>query len=143
MRIGELSARTGTPARLLRYYEEQGLLVPDRSPNGYRDYCERSVDRVLQIRGLLDSGLPTRVIKQILPCLKEPRSIQVADATPETIATLVRERDSMTQRITCLIRSRDAIAEYVDSVLAQQREDARRGATVPAQPPEACAAPAA
>lgn len=121
MRIGELSDRTGTPRRLLRYYEEQGLLTSERCPNGYRDYDERSVDRVLQIRGLLDSGLPTRVIKQILPCLKKPRSIQVADATPETIATLERERDRMTRRIECLVRSRDAIAVYVDAVLAEQR----------------------
>ncbi|MFB7600832.1 MerR family transcriptional regulator [Streptomyces sp. NPDC056160] len=127
MRIGELSDRTGTPRRMLRYYEEQGLLTSDRSPNGYRDYDERSVDRVLQIRGLLDSGLPTRVIKQILPCLKKPRSIHVADATPETIATLEGERDRMTQRIECLVRSRDAIAVYVDAVLAQQREAVRPG----------------
>ncbi|MEU5086989.1 MerR family transcriptional regulator [Streptomyces sp. NPDC021356] len=127
MRIGELSDRTGTPRRMLRYYEEQGLLTSDRSPNGYRDYDERSVDRVLQIRGLLDSGLPTRVIKQILPCLKKPRSIHVADATPETIATLEGERDRMTQRIECLVRSRDAIAVYVDAVLARQREAVRPG----------------
>ncbi|MFF3502374.1 MerR family transcriptional regulator [Streptomyces sp. NPDC003247] len=116
MRIGELAERTGTPRRMLRYYEEQGLLVPDRSPNGYRDYCERSVDRVLQIRGLLDAGLPTRIIRQVLPCLKQPRSIRVSDATPETIATLERELDRMTRRIECLVRSRDAISDYVDAV---------------------------
>ena len=29
MRIGELSARTAIPARLLRYYEEQKLLSPE------------------------------------------------------------------------------------------------------------------
>lgn len=124
MRIGELAERTGTPRRMLRYYEEQGLLVPDRSPNGYREYCERSVDRVLQIRGLLDSGLPTRIIKQVLPCLKQPRAIHVADATPETIATLERERDRMTQRIECLIRSRDAISEYVEAVRRNRPQNA-------------------
>ncbi len=58
MRIGELSAHTDTPRRLLRYYEEQGLIVAGRCSNGYRDYDERFVDRVLQIRGLLDPGLP-------------------------------------------------------------------------------------
>jgi DNA-binding transcriptional MerR regulator len=53
MRIGELAERTGVPARLLRYYEEQGLLTPARAANGYRDYGEPLVDRVAQIRGLL------------------------------------------------------------------------------------------
>ena len=34
MRIGELAERTGTSRRLLRYYEEQDLIAPDRSANG-------------------------------------------------------------------------------------------------------------
>jgi DNA-binding transcriptional MerR regulator len=59
MRIGELSQRTAAPPRLLRYYEEQALITPARDANGYRNYDERLVDRVLQIRGLLDAGLPT------------------------------------------------------------------------------------
>ncbi|GHE37193.1 MerR family transcriptional regulator [Streptomyces longispororuber] len=118
MRIGELSERTGTSRRLLRYYEEQGLIVADRAPNGYRDYDESNVDRVLQIRGLLDAGLPTRLIKQILPCLNKPRAIHFEDATPEMLATLERERDRMTQRVACLTRNRDAIAEYLNEVRA-------------------------
>ncbi|MEV6131458.1 MerR family transcriptional regulator [Streptomyces violaceusniger] len=118
MRIGELSERTGTPRRLLRYYEEQKLILPDRCANGYRSYDERLVDRVLQIRGLLDAGLPTRIIKQILPCLDKPRRIHFSDATPEMIATLENERDRMSQRIECLTRNRDAISEYLDAVLS-------------------------
>lgn len=117
MRIGELSERTGTPRRLLRYYEEQGLILPDRCANGYRAYDERLLDRVLQIRGLLDAGLPTRIIKQILPCLDKPRLIHFSDATPEMIATLEDERDRMTRRIECLTHNRDAISEYLDAVL--------------------------
>ncbi|AIJ22252.1 MerR family transcriptional regulator [Amycolatopsis methanolica] len=116
MRIGELSERTETPRRLLRYYEEQGLIVSRRLPNGYRDYDEYNVDRVLQIRGLLDAGLPTRIIKQILPCLDKPRTIYFPDATPEMLATLEQERDRMTRRIECLTRNRDAISEYLDIV---------------------------
>ncbi|MFJ5137895.1 MerR family transcriptional regulator [Streptomyces sp. NPDC088707] len=116
MRIGELSERTGTPRRLLRYYEEQGLIVADRLPNGYRVYDESNLDRVLQIRGLLDAGLPTRIIKQILPCLNKPRIIHFPDATPEMLATLEEERDRMTERIRCLTRNRDAVAEYLDAV---------------------------
>ncbi|GAA2661493.1 MerR family transcriptional regulator [Nonomuraea recticatena] len=118
MLIGELAERTGTPRRLLRYYEEQGLINPSRSPNGYRDYDESLVDRVAQIRGLLDAGLPTRIIKQILPCLNKPRVIHFPDATPEMIATLEHERDRMSERVACLTRNRDAIADYLEAVRA-------------------------
>lgn len=124
MRIGELAGRTGVPTRLLRYYEEQELLTPDRAANGYRDYTESLVDRVTQIRGLLDAGLPTKIIKQILPCLDNPCTIHVTDVTPELVATLEHERDQMDSRIRCLARNRDAISAYLDAVR-------RRGAALP------------
>lgn len=129
VRIGELSERTGTSRRLIRYYEEQGLIVADRSPNGYREFAEYNVDRVMQIRGLLDAGLPTRIIKQILPCLDKPRVIYFPDATPEMIATLEHERDRMTDRIRCLTRNRDAVREYLDAVLEYNRTGAAPEAT--------------
>ncbi|MFF0452232.1 MerR family transcriptional regulator [Nocardia africana] len=113
MRIGELAARTDTSRRLLRYYEEQGLIRVRRCANGYRDYDERLVDQILHIRGLLDAGLPTRIIKQILPCLDDPRDIHFADATPEIIATLEHQRDRLTQRIDLLTRNRDAMTAYI------------------------------
>ncbi|WP_433192801.1 MerR family transcriptional regulator [Nocardia sp. CA-107356] len=118
MRIGELSERTGTSRRLLRYYEEQGLIVSQRCQNGYRSYDERLVDRVIQIRGLLDAGLPTRIIKQILPCIDKSRSIVFDDATPEMLALLEDELTRMSRRIDCLTRNRNAIAEYLDAVRA-------------------------
>ncbi|MFJ9343345.1 MerR family transcriptional regulator [Streptomyces sp. NPDC101733] len=116
MRIGELSERTGTSRRLLRYYEEQGLIKATRSLNGYREYDEDCVDRVVTVRGLLEAGLPTRVIKQVLPCVDRPREIHISGATAETIATLEHEHDRMNERIECLVRNRDAISGYLDSV---------------------------
>lgn len=116
MRIGELAERTQVSTRLLRYYEEQGLLTPDRAANGYRDYAEHLTDRVTQIRGLLDAGLPTKIIQQILPVLDNPCSIQVTDATPELIATLECEREQIDRRIRCLTRNRDAMTAYLEDV---------------------------
>ena len=43
MRIGEVTARTGIPQRMLRYYEEQGLLASERADNGYREYDDDAV----------------------------------------------------------------------------------------------------
>ena len=45
MKIGELSERTNVPTRMLRYYEEQGLLSSERRSNGYRDYPETAATR--------------------------------------------------------------------------------------------------
>lgn len=131
MKIGELSRRTDTSRRLLRYYEEQGLIVSHRLANGYREFDEQSVDRIGQIRGLLDAGLPTRIIKQILPCLNTPRTIHFPDATAEMIAMLERERDRMTDRAECLLRNRDAIAEYLVAVQGSSRPTTARSTSSP------------
>jgi Predicted transcriptional regulators len=126
MRIGELAERTGTSRRLLRYYEEQGLIVSTRLPNGYRDFDEICVERVRQIRGLLDAGLPTRVIRRILPCLITG-TFEIAGAPPETVAMLERERDRITERIRSLVAGRDAISRY----LAAARDPRANCADVP------------
>lgn len=124
MRIGELASRTGTSRRLLRYYEEEGLISPERGANGYREYDERFVDRISQIRGLLDAGLPVRIIRQLLPCLDTPWTIYCPEPTTEMISTLERERDRMSERITFLSRNRDAISAYL--------ENARKGTSAAA-----------
>lgn len=50
MRIGELAVRVGVSVRALRYYEEQHLLVSERSPSGQRQYQDDAVDRVQLIQ---------------------------------------------------------------------------------------------
>ena len=132
MRIGELAELSGTPTRSLRYYEEQGLIRPRRLDNGYRTYDDYVVNRVIQIRGLLDSGIPTRIINLILPCLDQPRQIVVDDAEPELLEILAAERDRMSNRIDCLTRNRDAIAGYLDAVAAATEQ--RRTGGAPEQP---------
>ena len=113
MRIGELAQRTEVPTRMLRYYEEQGLITPRRQQNGYREYDEYLVDRVKKIRGLLDSGIPTRIIGDMLPCLNQPQEIVVADPDPELREMLVRERDRMTERVALLEHHRRALTRYI------------------------------
>jgi DNA-binding transcriptional MerR regulator len=118
VRIGELSRRTGIPPRMLRYYEEQGLLRPERADNGYRWYRESAVDRARQIRGLLDAGLTSEIIRHILPCLAEPQQ-PVPSLPAETIELIRHELDRVQQRIDCLTRNRDAIRGYLRTVSRQ------------------------
>jgi DNA-binding transcriptional MerR regulator len=129
MKIGELAKRTEVPSRMLRYYEEQGLITPRRQENGYREYDEYLVDRVKKIRGLLDSGIPTRIIGDMLPCLNQPQEIVVADPDPELREMLVRERDRMTERIALMQHHCQTLTRYIAAM--DRSVDATTGAGVP------------
>ena len=41
--VSEAAERTGWSARMLRYLESSGLVVPERSPSGYRRYGEHEL----------------------------------------------------------------------------------------------------
>lgn len=129
MRIGELARRTEVPARRLRYYEEQGLLSSDRSANGYRDYEPQAVHRVAQIRGLIDAGIPTAIIKDILPLLDNPCTIHVTSPATELIDALEHHREQLDARIQCITRNRDAIIRYLDTVRPSADGNGAPGAT--------------
>ncbi|MGX9228368.1 MerR family transcriptional regulator [Streptomyces albus] len=120
MLIGELSRRTGVSTRLLRYYEEQGLLTPGRGANGYRHYGEDAVLTVQRIRVLLGAGLTTEVIRTVLPCVRGTGT--GFEWCTEVRTVLEGELASMGARIDALRRNRDAVAAY----LAQPADGASR-----------------
>lgn len=99
MRIGDLTGRTGVSRRLLRYYEEQGLLQPVRLPNGYREYAESDVAAVRNIRALLAAGLPTTVIAQVLPCVHNEHERLIPATCPGMAGHLSRERARIAETI--------------------------------------------
>lgn len=66
MRIGEIANRAKVSARILRYYESQGLILSQRLSNGYRDYPLQTVDIVRQIKDLIECGFSTRQIAAFL-----------------------------------------------------------------------------
>ena len=50
--VSEAAARTGWSARMLRYLEAAGLVVPDRTPAGYRLYGEAELSQLRSLRAL-------------------------------------------------------------------------------------------
>ncbi|TCZ80997.1 MerR family transcriptional regulator [Paenibacillus albiflavus] len=69
MKIGELSKLTGVSVRSLRYYEQQGLITPQRLDNGYREYHVLTVEQVNTIQFYLKLGLSTEQISRFLQCV--------------------------------------------------------------------------
>jgi len=113
MKIGELSRRTGVATRLLRYYEEQGLLASTRSLNGYRDYAEADVETVLQVRGLLSAGLTTRLIRMLLDMEGVRGTVTAAQCTRTVAGEVAEELARVEERLRCLSQSRSTMREWL------------------------------
>lgn len=113
MKIGELSQRTGVATRLLRYYEEQGLLAATRSANGYRDYTDADIETVGRIRGLLAAGMTTRLIRMLLDMEGVRGTETAAQCTRTVAAEIAGELDGVEERIRCLTRSRDTMRAWL------------------------------
>lgn len=110
MRIGELSRRTGASVRSLRYYEERGLLRPERTASGQRLYEESDVERVGIVRELLAAGLGTTAIDDVLPCIADP-----SGQTSLLTERLMQERDRLTHEIAHRVATRDALTRVIDA----------------------------
>ncbi|MGW6206322.1 MerR family transcriptional regulator [Streptomyces sp. NPDC055089] len=111
MRIGELSKRTRIPIRMLRYYEERGLLRPERAPSGYRHYQEADVEQATLVSSLVRSGLPTRLI---LPLLQENQvdGDETGDGD-DLIALFDAEFARLDSQVKCLSFSRNAVQQHL------------------------------
>ncbi|MFI6684209.1 MerR family transcriptional regulator [Streptomyces sp. NPDC050485] len=110
MLIGELAERTGTSERLLRYYERVGLLTPQRRPNGYRTYDVAAEETVVRIRALLAAGLPTRVIRQVLPCTSANADVLPC---PGVLGALQEQLHALDQRSAQLTTARQTLLRTI------------------------------
>ncbi|WP_350346929.1 MerR family transcriptional regulator [Agromyces sp. G08B096] len=112
MKIGELAERTKVAPRLIRYYEEQGLLSAERAENGYRRYTDADAERLTRVAGLVRAGIPTRLVKVLLDA--EDAAAKLDATCPRTVASMLSaELDGLEDRIACLTRSRDTIREFL------------------------------
>ena len=115
MRIGELSRRTQIPIRMLRYYEERGLLSPQRAPSGYRHYQEADVEQATLVSSLVRSGLPTRLI---LPLLRDKQlnpmdGDETDDGDDDLVALFAAEFARLDSQVKCLSLSRNAVQQHL------------------------------
>ena len=63
MKIKEVEQLSGITKANIRYYESQGLILPNRESNGYRTYNESHVTQLRRIKLLRSLGVPIEAIK--------------------------------------------------------------------------------
>ncbi|KAA9021820.1 MerR family transcriptional regulator [Niallia endozanthoxylica] len=73
--MGTVMQLTDLTARQIRYYEEHGLVNPERSEGNRRLYSLNDIDILLEIKDLIDQGVNLAGIKQIF-AVKEEQSIE-------------------------------------------------------------------
>lgn len=64
--IGVAQRLTGLTGRQIRYYEEVGLLSPERTPGNQRLFSPADVERLLEIKRLLAQGMNINGVKTYL-----------------------------------------------------------------------------
>ncbi|MCL1630804.1 MerR family transcriptional regulator [Sporolactobacillus sp. CPB3-1] len=64
--MGIVQKLTGLTARQIRYYEENDLIHPERSEGNRRVFSFNDVDRLLDIKSLLDEGVNLAGIRRVL-----------------------------------------------------------------------------
>ena len=137
MKIGEIAAQAGIPAKTIRFWEDQHLLPPPaRTPSGYRDYDRAVLDRLAFIRQAQAAGLTLGHIRQVLDIRDggEPPCVHVTDLISQRLG-------EVEARLAELARARDQLAALARRAAAQDPADCRGYCSIIAAEPASPAAP--
>jgi MerR family gold-responsive transcriptional activator of gol and ges genes len=111
MNIGDAARASGVSAKMIRYYEETGLIPPAaRSESGYRIYAEQDVHMLRFIRRARDLGFSVDGIRELLGLWRdhERHSADVKRLALSHVAELrqkIRELEEMASTLETLAAS--------------------------------------
>lgn len=81
MNIKEVEEKSGLNRANIRFYEKEGLVVPERKENGYRDYSNENLEELKRIRLFRELEVPIEKIKEL-------------QNTPEALEQVMRQHIS-------------------------------------------------
>lgn len=107
MKIKHVEELVGITSKNIRFYENQGLLTPERAENGYREYHEQNIEALKKIKLLRKLGISVEEIRAVL---NHSRSLE--DCLEKHLAVLEKERENLLN----MQRLSDAILQQRDSI---------------------------
>lgn len=119
MTIGEASARSGVPAKTIRYYEESGLIgKAGRQPNLYRAYVEEDVAMLRFIGRARRLGFSIEDLKCLIALYRDQ------SRSSSDVKALASQHLARVERKIGELRSiRDALAHLVEQCSGDRRPD--------------------
>ncbi len=101
--VGELSQACGLSVRVLRHWDEMGVVTPTRSGSGHRRYGPAEITRLYRALALRRTGLRLRQVADLLD-----------EQDPNPAATLREHLDELTAALRRATVLRDRLATALD-----------------------------
>lgn len=95
MKIKQVEELVGITSKNIQFYEEQGLLQPRRTENGYRDYRTEDVELLKKIKLFRKLGVPVEQIHRLFQ-----GQISVDECLENQKAVLQKEQDNIEKMCT-------------------------------------------
>lgn len=118
MNISQVGKKTGLPVKTIRYYEEIGLITPDRSENGYRSFAPNDLHKLAFIGRARSLGFTIEDCRSLLK-LYNDRQRASADVKEIALAHL----EDIDRKRAELKEMRDTLAHLVDACAGNDRPD--------------------
>jgi DNA-binding transcriptional MerR regulator len=114
-RIGEFSRLTGVQPFVLRYWEDElPMLVPLKSPAGYRLYRQQEVDLVLKIKRMLyDEGFTLAGVRRHLRDLQNGVGLEAAVEELSAATLTEGEGEAVQLNRKMLLDLRDSLRSFL------------------------------
>ncbi len=118
MNIGDVSRKSGLPAKTIRYYEDIGLVTPPRSENGYRAFREIELHKLAFLGRARELGFTIEDCRTLLALYEDDgrESAQVKRVAEEHL-------HKIDDKIAQLQSMRGTLAHLIDECAGDHRPD--------------------
>ena len=118
MNIGTASTRTGLPAKTIRYYEDIGLVRPERDTNGYRAFSPNDLHKLTFLARARALGFTIEDCRALLALYEDEHR---ASADVKRVAQEHLER--IESKVADLRAMADTLRHLVDACAGDDRPD--------------------
>lgn len=119
MNIGQAAAATGVSAKMIRYYENIGLIRKSvRTESGYRRYDEQDLHLLHFVKQARKLGFSLEQIRELLSLWQNKQR-----ASQDVKALAMRHVDELEERIREMVEMRDALRHLAHHCAGDHRPD--------------------
>ncbi|TBX27698.1 Cu(I)-responsive transcriptional regulator [Nioella sediminis] len=118
MNIGDVAERSGLPPKTIRYYEDIGLVTPQRAANGYRSFRESDLHKLTFLGHARSLGFSIEDCRALL-ALYEDETRASSDVKRIAQGHLAR----IDQKIADLAAMRETLSHLVRECAGDDRPD--------------------